>query len=51
MVIRRQAIVRATAQSVPFSVATGRRRPCRALGCSVGRDWKVVQFDVDVSSR
>src|SRR5439155_13786955 len=47
----RHAIVRATAHRVPFSVATGSfpRSPFARMFSR--RAWKVVQFDVLVSSR
>ena len=47
----RQAIVRATAQSVPFRVATGTVPRSVRVRMLSRRAWYVVQFDVDVSSR
>jgi hypothetical protein len=48
----RQAIVRAIAQSVPFSVAAGWGLPSASRNRMFSRRaWNVVQSDVEVSSR
>ena len=51
MVVSEAAIVRAAAQSVPFCVASGVLPRSPRVRMLRRRDWNVVQFEVDVSSR